>query len=677
MRAVIADALAERRDALCAEFERHGHDVECVDDASAALAGVDGADIVVLAWHDGIERTVREAAGDDRLVVVVGAEAELDAAAVLTAGAADVWAVEAGGGDTGVRVRLSLAEHYARLQAESVRLGGEFALLRQALDLTGTGFILTDPGLDDNPIVYANASFYELTGFGREEVLGHNCRFLQGPETEPERIDQLRAAVAAERPVTVELTNYHADGTPFRNEVHVAPVRDDRGRVVRFVGVQVDVSAYRRQETLFADEQAARRQAEAAERRSAFLAAASPLLDATLDLRATLESLARLTVPHLADLCLVDVLEADEVQRVAFAAAQPGLERLLRALPRAYPVGGDERDPVARIARTGRTEILRGEQAGAVFGGRPGALSGCLPHRAMLVPLKTRGRTMGVLALAMLDGGREFGDEEVTLAEDLARRAALAIDNARLFEQQSSVARILQESLLPDRLPQIDGIELAGAYRPAGDGTEVGGDFYDAFPAFGGGIALAIGDVTGKGAKAAALTGLTRHTLRTAAMYERHPSEILGTLNAALLSQRARRGKYCTVALARLQAENGHVAADVACAGHPLPLVLRASGEVETVGRPGTVLGFVADPRLHDAPAELHPGDALVLYTDGITEARTRTGLLGDERFAGLVRACAGLDAGAIAARLERAAIESQQGRPRDDVAIAVARVRG
>lgn len=412
----------------------------------------------------------------------------------------------------------------------------------------------------------------------------------------------------------------------------------------------------------------------AANRRSAFLAAASPLLDASLDLRATLESLARLTVPELADLCLVDVLEAGEVRRVACAAADAEVEELIRALPRSYVVEGPG-DPVARVMRSAEAEILDGESAG-VFGGWRGALADRLPRRAMVVPLTARGRTIGVLALATLQDDRRFGEEELALATDLARRAALAVDNARLFEQQSAVARVLQESLLPDRLPRLDGIDLAAAYRPAGDGTEIGGDFYDAFPSTGGGVSLAIGDVTGKGARAASLTGLTRHTLRTAAMYERDPSQILETLNRALLGQRNRRGKYCTVALARLERVNGSVAVEVACAGHPLPLVLRASGDVEAVGQPGTVLGFVPDPRLHDTPLRLGPGDALVLYTDGITEARTPTGLLGDERLAGLVREYAGLGAGAIAARLEHAAIASQQGTPRDDIAIAVARVR-
>ena len=126
-----------------------------------------------------------------------------------------------------------------------MRVGGEFALLRQALDLTGTGFVLTDPRLEDDPIVYVNRAFLEMTGYEADEVLGRNCRFLQGPETDPARVDELRRAVREQRPVTVELRNHRRDGSAFWNEVHVSPVRDERGEVVRFVGVQVDVTAYR------------------------------------------------------------------------------------------------------------------------------------------------------------------------------------------------------------------------------------------------------------------------------------------------------------------------------------------------------------------------------------------------------------------------------------------------
>jgi PAS domain S-box-containing protein len=265
-------------------------------------------------------------------------------------------------------------------------LGDELALLRQALDLTGTGFVLTDPGLDDNPIVYVNESFLEITGFAREEVLGRNCRFLQGEGSEPEAVAELRAAIAEQRPVTVELLNRRRDGTDFRNEVHVAPVRNDRGEVVRFVGVQIDVTAARRRAGLPARERRAREVAEAAAKRSAYLARASPELAASLDLRSTLDALARLSVPELGDVCLVDVLERDEVRRVAYAAADPAVEQLMRTLPRTYAVAPDGSDPVTRVLASRRSEIVHGEAA-SIFGGLGGALGDQAPRNAMLVPL--------------------------------------------------------------------------------------------------------------------------------------------------------------------------------------------------------------------------------------------------------------------------------------------------
>src|SRR4051795_8638647 len=137
----------------------------------------------------------------------------------------------------------------------------DLALFRQALDQTGTGFLLTDPHQDDHPIVYTNQSFLDMSGYTEEEVIGRNCRFLQGPDTDPAAIDDMRRAIAEERPISVHLRNYRKDGTPFWNEVHISPVRVN-GEVVRFVGVQIDVSAYREPE-----------------RRSSFLAEAGPQLD--------------------------------------------------------------------------------------------------------------------------------------------------------------------------------------------------------------------------------------------------------------------------------------------------------------------------------------------------------------------------------------------------------------
>ncbi len=685
MRALVVDADETRVGALDEELGRHGYSVGHAASAAEALAAVGEQEplLVVVARRlgpdDGLDlcRALRAAPGsDERVVVVMGTPGEVAALDALDAGATDVWPLPdpADAGSAHLGLRVELAEHYARLQAGHVRLGGEFALLRQALDRTGTGFVMTDPGLEDDPIIYANESFYELTGYAPEDVLGRNCRFLQGEETDRQEVGRLRRALAEDRPVTVELVNYRADGTPFDNEVHVSPIHDDRGRVVRRVGVQVDVTAYRERERLFARERSARALAEASQRRSAFLAQASPLLDASLDLRSTLDSLARLSVPFFGDVCIVDEVGGGEVTRIAAAAADPAIERLVRDLPARHEIPEGARDPLARVVMSGRSEIVSGHGP-SVLGpsaARTGVLRQDFARAAMIVPLRARGRIIGALAFLSLSEDRAYTAEDLALAEELGRRAALALDNARLYERQSEVAAALQASLLPGHLPEVPGAELAARFRPAGDGSVVGGDFYDVI-AREDGFDLVVGDVTGKGAPAAALTGLARHTLRTAARYEARPSGVLAVLNDALAGERGASGRYCTVAFARVRVlPEGGLHATVAVGGHPLPIVLRGGGRAEPVGRPGSILGWVADPTVHDVEVALAPGEALVLYTDGVSEARTPDGLLGDERLAAVLESTAGMPAGAIASRLERAAL--QYGNPRDDVALVVVR---
>src|SRR5436305_6224251 len=167
----------------------------------------------------------------------------------------------------------------------------------------------------------------------------------------------------------------------------------------------------------------------------------------------------------------------------------------------------------------------------------------------MRVPVTVRGRILG--AISFIATGRRYGPADLELAEDLGRRASTAVDNARLYEELSHIARTLQHSLLPPQLPDIPAIEIAARFRPTGEGNDVGGDFYDVFETAEGDWALVMGDVCGKGADAAALTGLSRHTIRTAAMQERDPSKVLTMLNDAIILQDT--GRFCTVAYARLE----------------------------------------------------------------------------------------------------------------------------
>lgn len=637
--ALIADADPERAEAVRAELTRHGHDVRVVRDRDELMAHIadDGIRLVVLAPTFGSEpaATILDALRalprtSPAVAVVAGTTAELDEEAVrgfAAAGAADVWQLPHAVTASDVRLRLVLAEFYARLQADNVRVGGEYAILRRALDLTGTGFVLTDPALDDNPIVYVNDAFCEMTGYPADEVLGRNCRFLQGGVAAPATVAAIRDAVHERRPVAVTIRNARKDGSQFDNEVHIAPVRDDHGRVVRFVGVQLDVTAHREgRADRLALAEGSRRLAEAALRRTRFLSEASPRLDASLDQAAALDALALLAVPALGTACIVLSVDGDLVRRDSTAGALPEIQSALDALPterRAAP-----EDPVLSAARGVDPLPLDGAAAARALAGDEPLPEALADLRGFAIPLPARGRTVGVLVIL---GPAPLGGEDAALAQDLAARAGLAVDNARLYEEQRQVAEQLQRETLPERPLVLPRAAVATRYRAGGAGMRVGGDFFDAFPLEDGSMLVAVGDVTGKGAAAAALATISRSTLRTAGVYERSPAAVLRTLNLTLLRHRdeTSRGRFVTVAAARVTESPTGLRATVCLAGHPPPLVQRADGRVEEIGRGGTLLGFLPEPRLHEVDVELGPRDRLILFTDGLSEGIMSRG--GDE----------------------------------------------
>jgi serine phosphatase RsbU (regulator of sigma subunit) len=291
----------------------------------------------------------------------------------------------------------------------------------------------------------------------------------------------------------------------------------------------------------------------------------------------------------------------------------------------------------------------------------------------MAVPMVARGKVMGAISMVSGDEGRRFHEDDLVLAEELAGRCGLALDNARLFRERSRIARTLQQSLLPPVLPELPGLDLSARFRAAGEGFEVGGDFYDLFET-GDAWAVAIGDVCGKGSEAAAITALARYTVRAAAMRQEDPSQILGLLNEALLRQRTDK-RFCTVLYGRLERnETGHWL-EFASGGHPLPLVLRAGSESGEVGTPGTLLGIVPDPDLTDQRVQLGPGDAVVLYTDGVTDSAAPARIWTASTLAAEIGSPVGLDADEIAERVMRAALSSTGEDPRDDIAILVLKV--
>jgi GAF domain-containing protein len=429
---------------------------------------------------------------------------------------------------------------------------------------------------------------------------------------------------------------------------------------------------------MFMQHQEAEAAIRASERRFAFLAEASAMLAASLNYERTLSKVARLGVPTLADWCAVDVLEADgSIRRLAVAHMDPEKAALANRMRRRYPPE-DAGAGLGKVLRTGRSELfpeIRPDDLETIaFDEHHLTILRALGITSgMWVPLTARGRTLGAITFASSDSGRIYGANDLSLAEELGRVAGVAVDNARLYEERSNIARTLQRSLLPPRLPAVDGIEVAARYRAAGEGTEVGGDFYDVFEVGKNAWAVMIGDVCGKGPGAAAVTGLARHTLRAASMNEWRPRRVLLMLNDALVRDEV--DEYCTAVFARFTRVGTQVRVTLACGGHPPPLFLGANGRVEVAGEPGTLLGVFPDPELATAVIDLQPGDGLLFYTDGVTESRGPGIGLSEEALRELLTERAGGSAEALADAVEQAAVAAQPGGPRDDIALVCLRM--
>jgi integral membrane sensor domain MASE1 len=252
--------------------------------------------------------------------------------------------------------------------------------------------------------------------------------------------------------------------------------------------------------------------------------------------------------------------------------------------------------------------------------------------------------------------------------------AAITTQRRLADDALGHIARTLQSSLLPSALPTIPGLETAARFRPAQRGLEVGGDFYDLFETDDGSWAIVVGDVCGKGPEAAAVTALARYTVRAVATGERSPSRVLSLLNEALLRQ-GPAAEFCTAAYGRLDCNGNGARLTMSVGGHPLPLLLRADGTVERVGRPGLLLGLQAGLKLTDHTLELHAGDTVILYTDGLTDAYAPDRTLDPDDLASLLASCAGRSASEIADRIQGAALDDDMKQPRDDVALVVVRL--
>ncbi|MBV9213276.1 MAG: SpoIIE family protein phosphatase [Actinobacteria bacterium] len=513
-------------------------------------------------------------------------------------------------------------------------------------------------------VIEFNRAAEQTFGYSAAEVMGRDMAELIIPPSLRELHRNglrryLESGVGEVLGRRVELTGMRSDGREFPVELTITRIELEGPPT--FTGFIRDISDRRKREEF-----------------DRFLAEAGALLGRSLDLDETLTSVTRLAVPAIADWCTIDLLAEDgSIRRAAAAHVDPAKAELAYELGRRWPSKLDDPGGFGKVIRTGEPELY--EELPAVV------IEDSLADREyretvrslglrsiVIVPLQAGGGSIaGGLALVMAESGRRFSEDDVVLALELGRRCAIAIENARLYRERAEIAHTLQQSLLPPRLPAIPGVSVEARFRPAGEGVEVGGDFYDVFPIDRSTWAVTIGDVCGKGPQAAALTSLARYTVRAATMHERSPDRVLATLNEAILRDRSE-DRFCSAVFALIGAEHDTLRVEVASGGHPLPLVVRRDGGVEEVGRSGLLLGLWDDARVVTESVELGPGDAMMFYTDGVTDALAPARIIDQQALAQLLGSCAGKGAAAIAERVEGTVVDTPEAEPRDDIALLV-----
>lgn len=470
-----------------------------------------------------------------------------------------------------------------------------------------------------------------------------SVRLLRGEQAEPLTMRSVNRATGEEQWVVLKATGVH----------------NPAGEIETAVTIIEDVTAAKRTAL-----------------RMEFLARASQVLASSLDYQQTLRNVAGLAVPRIADWCAVDLFDEEGAREpVAVAHTDPSKLAMAEGLRAFEPEELDPEQGLGLVRRTGEPllysdipdELL---VEAAVDEEHLRLLRGVGMRAVLIVPMAARARTIGALTLVSAESGRTFDQGDVEFAQQIAERAALAVENARLYTERTEVARTLQSSLLPEALPEVPGWEIAALYRPAGHESDVGGDFYDFWEVAGDWLMM-IGDVTGKGVSAATVTSLVRHTAWAASEFDSRPGQILARVDAALKRRPAL--SVCSGLCLRVSEGRGTIASG----GHPLPLRVGDHG-VEALGRAGTLLGAFSKFSWPETSFAMGPGETLVAITDGVTDTVGRD----DERF-GMVRLQEILGEAqnespmAIRDRLVAALEDFQVGAQADDTAIVIMRFTG
>jgi phosphoserine phosphatase RsbU/P len=518
----------------------------------------------------------------------------------------------------------------------------------------------------DGVIRSCNPSAEVFFGRSAAELIGRDSADFAVEPVAPELARDIYGALQAGRTWEGEFTVRRKDGSIVLAHVVNSPLHDDEGRLVGIASMSLDVTARRAAEArLRVQYELARTLGEAHS-----LGEATPQL-----LRTVGEALGW-------DLGVIWGLDIERsVLRCVATWRSPESDA---AVFEEVTSGTTFRKGVGlpgRVWAEGRSAWIPDVTRDSNFPRAPVAAADGL-HGAFGVPIRRGPDVFGVVEFFAPEI-REPDSDLLQMMDAVGVQLGLFIDRTEkeraLRESRAGLARLaqtLQQSLLPPLLPTIPGVEIAAHYEAAGDGSDVGGDFYDVFESARNDWSIVIGDVCGKGPEAAALTALVRYTTRAAAIQTRRPRLVLNLVNEVVLRQHDE--QFCTVAYVRLRPEGAGARLTISCAGHPLPLVVRSVGEVEAVGARGRVLGPFADLASVDRVVRLDPGDALLLYTDGVTDARgAAVSFFGEERLRETLSSCAGSTADDTVKAIERRLHEFHGGQPRDDIAFVVLRVPG
>ena len=526
---------------------------------------------------------------------------------------------------------------------------------------------------DDEHVLEANDAWLRMTGYTRAELEAGEIswRAITPPEwtSGDDRVLERVADAGWVEPYEKEYVR--PDGT--RVPVLISGVRLD-SEPLRIVALVIDQSERRRaereRELLLSREREARREAELAADRTARLQRATAALSSAP------------SPAEVGDVVVTQAIEAFGAEAGALAFLHDrtvvlendwGFESAAIASWRTFPLTADT--PICDALRTGRAVYLATRDEWEHYPDVRSRIQGRYAAMAV-VPLTFAGVVSAALVLC-LARERHFVAADRSFLAALTDQAGHALERARLFEERAYVARMLQTGLLPDRLAEIPGLEIAVRYHSIADGGAVGGDFYDCFDISPDRWLVAVGDVAGKGAAAAVLTGLARHTLRAIAMREERPEEMLRFLNEALRRQSSE-SAFCTVGCATLAPAAGGFDVCLAAGGHPAPLLAPAGAPAREVEAGGMLLGVEPDPLIQPVSLTLRAGDTLVLYTDGVVDARPVGGeRFGEDRLRAAVDAAAGGSAEEVATAVDEAVAAFEPDLQRDDRAIVVLRVTG